>query len=62
MNEQATTHAARITPAPTFSPGEWRRLRALRIYYEQYRDLFTAREIAGLRFLRWLYDTGRVVP
>ena len=26
------------------------------------RDLFTARELGHLSFVRWLYRTGRVVP
>ena len=37
-------------------------LRALRERYEKGRDLFSARERARLRFVRWLYRTGRLMP
>ena len=33
---------------------------ALRIRYREDQDLFTARELAHLRFLRWLVRTGRL--
>ena len=36
--------------------------RALRERYQQDRDLFSARERARLRFVRWLYRTGRLTP
>jgi hypothetical protein len=47
---------------PTFSPVESSALRALRAEYQLHRDLFSAREMAHLRFQRWLYHTGRVGP
>jgi hypothetical protein len=37
-------------------------LRALRARYKESRDLFSAREMAYLRFLRWLVHTGRLAP
>jgi hypothetical protein len=40
---------------------EQRSLRGLRARYQQDHDLFSDREIAQLRFLRWLYENGWVV-
>lgn len=37
-------------------------LRQLRNRYGQDRDLFSAQELAQLRFYRWLYGTGRFLP
>jgi hypothetical protein len=54
-----TSTAAR---AATFTRPQWWVLRALRKRYQQDRDLFTAREQARLRFVHWLYRTGRLVP
>ncbi len=50
-------------PAPTynFTLSEWAELYALRERYEQSRDLFSVREQERLRFIRWLYETGRLV-
>ena len=50
------------SPTTTFAPAAWQALRALRTRYGQHRDLFSAGELARLRFLRWLYQTGRLVP
>ncbi len=53
----------RSTTAPTlWSVDEWSVLRALRTRYRQVGDLLTERELAHLRFWRWLYRTGRIVP
>ncbi len=41
---------------------ERRKLRLLRARYRRDRDLFTAHERARLRFVRWLYRTGRLLP
>ena len=61
MAEQWTTPLWRRLHASTFSDSEWRALRVLRDHYRQNRDLFSARELGHLRFVRWLYYTGRVV-
>jgi hypothetical protein len=45
-----------------FAPEEWHQLCRLRIRYRQDRDFFTDREREQLRFLRWLYQTGRLQP
>jgi hypothetical protein len=51
------------TTAPTpWSVVEWSVLRALRMRYRQAGDLLTDTELARLRFWRWLYRTGRLVP
>jgi hypothetical protein len=62
MNQQSTTQTEGHAPTPTFSPAESSALRALRAEYQLHRDLFSAREMAHLRFQRWLYHTGRVGP
>ena len=36
------------------------RLVALRRRFEESQDRFTARELAHLRFVRWLYETRRL--
>lgn len=58
MSQQAATPAL---PA-RFTSVEAQALRALRDRYQQGRDLFTDRELARLRFLRWLYETGKIEP
>jgi hypothetical protein len=35
---------------------------ALRARYRESRDLFSAREMARLHFVRWLVRTGRLAP
>ena len=62
MTEQTPTRTASSGATPAFSTGELRHLCALREHYQQTRDLFSTREMASLRFVRWLYHTGRVVP
>ena len=57
-----TTRTTSTAIVPTFTPAERRMLRALRTRYRQDRDLFGERVRARLRFLRWLYQTGRLVP
>jgi hypothetical protein len=47
---------------PGFTHEERQALRTLRERYQHDHDLFSARELARLRILRWLYVTGRVVP
>ncbi len=53
-------HASTQTTV-TFTPQERLRLLALRARYQQSRDQLDERELARLRFLRWLYETGRLV-
>jgi hypothetical protein len=57
-----TTQTSTAVRAATFTRPQWCALRALRERYQQDRDLFSARERARLRFVRWLYHTGRLVP
>jgi hypothetical protein len=54
-----TPSKTRIT---TFTHDQRRAVLALRWQYRQDRDFFTARERAHLRFLRWLYHSGRLTP
>jgi hypothetical protein len=46
--------------APVFTRAERATLRQLRARYRAGRDLFDAQEVARLRFIRWLYETGRL--
>jgi hypothetical protein len=39
-----------------------RALRSMRARYGQDRDLFGDAERARLQFVRWLYESGRLVP
>ena len=57
-----TTQTSTTAHATTFTRREWRALRALRERYRQDRDLINARVQARLRFVRWLYCTGRLMP
>jgi hypothetical protein len=45
-----------------FTRAEWNRLCALRTRYQQDPEPLSERERARMRFLRWLYQTGRVEP
>lgn len=49
-------------PTLPFTADQWQALAVLRQQYRQHRDCFSSREVAHLRFLRWLYQTGRLVP
>jgi hypothetical protein len=62
MKEQPTMQTGHCVRTTTFSASEWSVLRALRAYYQVTRDLFSARELGHLSFMRWLYRTGRIVP
>jgi hypothetical protein len=42
-----------------FTADQWEALGRLRARYEEQAHLFGARELAHLRFLRWLSQTGR---
>jgi hypothetical protein len=48
--------------ATPWSVEERRALLALQMRYQQGGDLLTTVELARLRFVRWLYRTGRLVP
>jgi hypothetical protein len=44
-----------------FTRDEWQMVQRLRLRYQQDHDLLSARQMAHLRFLRWLAVTGRLV-
>ena len=52
------------TPPPDssdlYTESEWEALLALRRCYQLYHDFLSTRELARLRFVRWLYQTGRL--
>jgi hypothetical protein len=54
------TKVATNDPARIFSLREWAVSLALRARYPQHSDQFSARELDHLRFVRWLYQTGRL--
>ena len=49
-------------PAPALTRAELTTFRLLRLRarYSVCRDLFDDKELAHLRFIRWLYQTGRL--
>ena len=69
--EELRTQADRRVAAPPalataaalgFRQEVWRALLALRRRYRQHGDLLGARDVERLRFARWLYQTGRLLP
>jgi hypothetical protein len=60
MNTQTGPGAHAV--ATPWSVDERRALLALRMRYQQGSDLFTTAELVRLRFVRWLYRTGQLVP
>ncbi len=62
MSTYAPTTSPLAHPASPFTQTLRQALQALQRQYRLDRDLFTSRELAQLRFLRWLYTTGRLVP
>lgn len=61
---QSATSAPSATPEPsalaTLTCQEWVALLNLRRRYRLGQDLWSDHELAHLRFLRWLHDTGRL--
>jgi hypothetical protein len=49
-----------VPTCDTFTTEEWSALQRLRARYQQSADLLTEREVAHLRFLQWLAQTGRL--
>jgi hypothetical protein len=54
--EATTTDLARMSTLREWAAA----LFAQRTPYEQHGDQFSARELQHLRFIRWLYQTGRL--
>jgi hypothetical protein len=44
-----------------FTRDQWRSIERLRLRYQRAHDFWSERELAHLRFLRWLVLTGRLV-
>ena len=59
MTTQTPTKDATVV---SFTRAQARLLRTLRSRYQQDHDLFSAQELAHLRFMRWLYLSGRLAP
>jgi hypothetical protein len=49
-------------PLLPFNQREQQQLRSLHQDYQVGGDFFGVRELEQMRFLRWLYSTGRLVP
>lgn len=54
------THPNAVRPT-AYTRDQWRTLHRLRDRYQRDRDLWSPREWAYLHFMRWLYQTGRLV-
>jgi hypothetical protein len=65
-DRKATRMISRILRQTTTTKGpdntveEWRAWQWLRLRFNEDHDLWTGRELAHLRFLRWLAQTGRL--
>jgi hypothetical protein len=59
-----STHIeATSRPAPTlFTPAQWQALKDLRARYRAAGDDLSQAELERLQFVRWLYQTGRLLP
>ena len=57
-----TTPTGSPAPTTTLTRAERHTLHVLRARYQQDRDLLSEHERAHVRFLRWLYETGRLAP
>jgi hypothetical protein len=57
-----TPHSSAAGPLDHWTPDQYDTLAALRQAYQAHADLFWADELARLIFLRWLHQTGRLVP
>jgi hypothetical protein len=56
------SHVVHVVPtSDTFTVEEWCALQWLRARHQQSADLLTERELAHLRFLRWLAQSGLLV-
>jgi hypothetical protein len=62
MSEQTATQIDTTQLQQEFSQRELQSLWLLRAEYPVRRDHIGARELRHLRFIRWLYQTGRVTP
>jgi hypothetical protein len=60
QGSETNNAAAAAVPTVVFTNYERARLDALRARYQGNQDMFTGREMARLRFLRWLVQNGRI--
>ena len=60
------TSPVRLTPSfwrpNTFTSGQWQELLQMREHYRRWGDDLSRNDLARLRFVRWLYQSGRVDP
>lgn len=57
----STPSSKTISSYPTYTPEVYGAFLRLRARYQQGADLWDERELAHLRFVRWLVQTGRLV-
>lgn len=64
MYAQSQRKSRHLDPVaqPRFTRAQRRTLHRLRVAYQRDRDLFSASELARLRFWRWLYRSGKLEP
>jgi hypothetical protein len=62
MSTHAPAALPRTFPPSILTPEQWRALEALRQQHPEYAEFFTHQELARLCFVRWLYQTKRLVP
>ena len=61
LNAWLRAEAKRMSWTGSASMADWRRLRVMRDRYQASCTRLTAHELAHLRFVRWLHQTGRVI-
>ena len=59
MNDQRTVQTTPTGAQNAFNPDEWHALQGIRESYHPGHEFFTSAELAHLRFVRWLHETGR---
>lgn len=53
---------APAVPMGAFTADQWEALGQLRAGYPKLPEFFSTRDLACLRFLRWMYRSGRLTP
>jgi hypothetical protein len=60
MKQWIASPIAPTVPMTEFTADQWEALGRLRACYRARIEFFSPRELAYLRFLRWLYQSGRL--
>ncbi len=62
MSRPISSPIAPTVPMAAFTADQWEALGRLRDRYPREAEYFSSQELARLRFVRWLYRTGRLYP